>query len=75
MTQIIEVQICVAVMYLLYFRQVCKMIPGATVVEEQDQDVPYFYKGDQWVSYDNKWSIKKKVQMLLKVASSVYSAL
>nr|XP_033321130.1 acidic mammalian chitinase-like [Megalopta genalis] len=33
---------------------------GWTVVWDRKEDVPYAYKGNQWVSYDNPSSIKQK---------------
>ncbi|XP_045168107.2 acidic mammalian chitinase-like [Mercenaria mercenaria] len=39
---------------------------GATEVFDEDAAVPYAYKGDQWVSYDNERSLKMKSEWILK---------
>lgn len=39
---------------------------GATDVFDEDAAVPYAYKGDQWVSYDNVKSIQLKTEWILQ---------
>lgn len=42
--------------------QICGFLKdGATEVWNQAQDVPYAYKGNQWVGYDNIKSFQIKV--------------
>lgn len=44
--------------------QICELVPkeGWTTVWNEDQKVPYAYKGNQWVGYDNPRSIKIKTE-------------
>uniref|UniRef100_A0A8D0AJP2 chitinase n=1 Tax=Sander lucioperca TaxID=283035 RepID=A0A8D0AJP2_SANLU len=51
---------------LAYF-EICGFLKnGATEVWNQAQDVPYAYKGNQWVGYDNMKSFQIKVDWLTK---------
>ncbi|XP_071750680.2 acidic mammalian chitinase-like [Centroberyx gerrardi] len=51
---------------LAYF-EICGFLKdGATEVWNQAQDVPYAYKGNQWVGYDNMKSFQIKVDWLKK---------
>uniref|UniRef100_A0A3B4YN23 Acidic mammalian chitinase n=1 Tax=Seriola lalandi dorsalis TaxID=1841481 RepID=A0A3B4YN23_SERLL len=51
---------------LAYF-EICGFLKdGATQVWNQAQDVPYAYKGNQWVGYDNIKSFQIKVDWLKK---------
>ena len=36
---------------------------GGTRVWDEEQQVPYIYKGDQWVGYDDMQSLKVKVNL------------
>ncbi|KAM4795860.1 chitinase-3-like protein 2 [Rhinophrynus dorsalis] len=51
--------------YWAYF-EICQFLSGATVVWMDDQKVPYAYKGNQWVGYDNVESFKIKVDFVKK---------
>lgn len=43
------------------FPQVCAFLAnGATRVFDEESQVPYAYLGDQWISYDDRQSIKRK---------------
>lgn len=42
--------------------QICGFLSGATEVWNTVQDVPYAYKGTQWVGYDNMKSFQIKVR-------------
>ncbi|XP_069488690.1 acidic mammalian chitinase-like [Ambystoma mexicanum] len=46
-----------------YF-EICTFLSGATVKWLDDQKVPYAFKDNQWVGYDNVQSIEYKVQFL-----------
>ncbi|XP_059806008.1 acidic mammalian chitinase-like [Hypanus sabinus] len=48
---------------LAYF-EVCNFLKGATKVWLEEQEVPYAYSGDEWVSYDSLRSYEKKVEWL-----------
>ncbi|MBN3274399.1 CHIA chitinase, partial [Polyodon spathula] len=50
---------------LAYF-EICDFLEGATVVWNAPQDVPYAYKGTEWVGYDNQKSFEIKVQWLMQ---------
>ncbi|CAB1414646.1 unnamed protein product [Pleuronectes platessa] len=50
---------------LAYF-EICGFLSGATELWNQAQDVPYAYKGNQWVGYDNMKSFQIKVDWLKK---------
>ncbi|XP_046896042.1 acidic mammalian chitinase-like [Hypomesus transpacificus] len=50
---------------LAYF-EICGFLNGATMVWNQPQDVPYAYKGNQWVGYDDPKSFEIKVEWLKK---------
>ena len=43
-------------------QQICGFLNGATMVWNQPQDVPYAYKGNQWVGYDDPKSFEIKVR-------------
>lgn len=49
------------------YLQICELqnVGGWTVVWEESQKVPYMYKDDIWVSYDDVRSVKAKVGMNL----------
>ena len=38
--------------------------PNATLVWDNEQSVPFAYKGDQWVGFDDERSFKAKVEWL-----------
>lgn len=49
----------------LSFFEVCEMLKReATLVWDNEQMIPYAYKGDQWVGFDDPRSFKTKVQWL-----------
>ncbi|XP_078500822.1 chitotriosidase-1-like [Lissotriton helveticus] len=48
----------------LSYYEVCTFLKGATAAWSDEQKVPYAYKGNQWVGYDNIKSITNKVQYL-----------
>ncbi|MBN3312437.1 CHIA chitinase, partial [Atractosteus spatula] len=50
---------------LAYF-EICGFLEGATFVWNEVQDVPYAYKGTQWVGFDNIRSFGIKAQWLMK---------
>ncbi|KAJ8008091.1 hypothetical protein DPEC_G00101160 [Dallia pectoralis] len=48
----------------LSYSEMCSFLQGATVQWIQDQQVPYAFKGDQWLGYDNIASYNKKINYL-----------
>lgn len=49
----------------LSFFEICELLKNAaTLVWDNEQMVPYAYKGDQWVGFDDPRSFKIKVQWL-----------
>ncbi|KAL1475640.1 hypothetical protein MTO96_037147, partial [Rhipicephalus appendiculatus] len=49
----------------LSFFEICDLLrSGATLVWDNEQMVPYAYKEDQWVGFDDQRSLKLKVQWL-----------
>uniref|UniRef100_A0A8C5BZQ2 chitinase n=1 Tax=Gadus morhua TaxID=8049 RepID=A0A8C5BZQ2_GADMO len=50
---------------LAYF-EICDFLKGGTEVWNAVQDVPYAYKGNQWVGYDNMKSFQIKVDWVKK---------
>ncbi|XP_068453189.1 acidic mammalian chitinase-like [Clinocottus analis] len=48
----------------LSFYEICSFIVGANVEMIEDQKVPYAYKLNEWVGYDNKDSFETKVRYL-----------
>ncbi|MGH0179421.1 UNVERIFIED_CONTAM: hypothetical protein FKN15_001705 [Acipenser sinensis] len=48
-----------------YF-EICGFLEGATLVWNTPQQVPYAYKGTEWVGYDNQKSFEIKVQWLMQ---------
>ncbi|XP_022669699.1 probable chitinase 10 isoform X2 [Varroa jacobsoni] len=49
----------------LAFYEVCDMLrAGATLVWDNEQQVPYAFKDDQWVGFDDQRSLRMKVQWL-----------
>ncbi|XP_043356461.1 acidic mammalian chitinase-like [Dermochelys coriacea] len=51
--------------YTLAYFEVCTFLKsGATVMWNALQDVPYAYKGNQWIGYDNPKSFAIKVNLL-----------
>ncbi|XP_054032261.1 acidic mammalian chitinase [Dryobates pubescens] len=52
---------------LLAYYEICTILDsGATQAWDASQDVPYAYKGSQWVGYDNTKSFSLKVDWLKK---------
>ena len=52
--------------------QICGFLKdGATEVWNQAQDVPYAYKGNQWVGYDNEKSFQIKVRKQFNAISKL----
>ncbi|XP_063813345.1 acidic mammalian chitinase-like isoform X2 [Pseudophryne corroboree] len=51
---------------LMAYFEICSFLNGATEVWNSPQDVPYAYKGSQWVGYDNQKSFQIKAEWLLK---------
>ncbi|CAM4684487.1 chitotriosidase-1-like [Caretta caretta] len=49
--------------FLAYY-EICTFKQGATTEMIEEQKVPYSYKGNQWVGYDDMESIKTKVKYL-----------
>ncbi|XP_067387583.1 chitotriosidase-1-like [Emydura macquarii macquarii] len=49
---------------LLAYYEICTFKQGATTEMIEEQKVPYSYKGNQWVGYDDVESIKTKVKYL-----------
>ncbi|KAK6165593.1 hypothetical protein SNE40_022494 [Patella caerulea] len=50
----------------LIYPEICEMIKNnATVTYDLEQEVPYAYKGNQWVGYDDTRSIQAKVKWIL----------
>ncbi|KAJ7333003.1 hypothetical protein JRQ81_015183 [Phrynocephalus forsythii] len=49
---------------LLAYYEICTFKQGATTKVIEKQEVPYSFKGNQWVGYDDVDSIKKKVAYL-----------
>ena len=47
---------------LLHGTQVCSFLQGATEVWNAPQEVPYAYKGNQWIGYGNPKSFTLKVR-------------
>lgn len=49
----------------LAFYEVCDMLrAGATLVWDNEQQVPYAFKDEQWVGFDDQRSLRMKVQWL-----------
>ncbi|XP_026571412.1 chitinase-3-like protein 1 [Pseudonaja textilis] len=46
----------------LAYYEVCSFNHGATKEKIEEQDVPYSYKGNQWVGYEDETSVQIKVQ-------------
>ncbi|KAG8451049.1 hypothetical protein GDO86_003363 [Hymenochirus boettgeri] len=52
--------------FMAYF-EICSFLKqDATVVWNSPQDVPYAYKGSQWIGYDNEKSFQIKAEWLMK---------
>ncbi|XP_004685323.1 PREDICTED: chitinase-3-like protein 1 [Condylura cristata] len=49
---------------MLAYYEICDFLQGATVHRLLGQQVPYATKGNQWVGYEDKESVKTKVQYL-----------
>lgn len=55
----------------LAFYEVCDMLKsGATLVWDNEQMVPYAYKDDQWVGFDDQRSFKSKIKWLKEAGYS-----
>ncbi|XP_057243808.1 acidic mammalian chitinase-like, partial [Malurus melanocephalus] len=51
----------------LAYYEICSLLSsGATQAWDEPQDVPYAYKGNEWVGYDNEKSFSIKVDWLKK---------
>lgn len=52
----------------LYYREICQNFDKDDWIKEWDANslVPYMYKGNQWISYDNEHSLALKVQTVIK---------
>ncbi|NXP26614.1 CHIA chitinase, partial [Scytalopus superciliaris] len=51
----------------LAYYEICSLLSsGATQAWDEPQDVPYAYKGNEWVGYDNMKSFSLKVDWLKK---------
>eukprot|EP00093_Oithona_nana_P014013 14013.XXX_692283_694942_1 [CDS] Oithona nana genome sequencing. len=51
--------------FLNLFHQVCEMmIEGASYVWDDEMQVPYLVKGDQWVGFDDEKSIRNKMKWI-----------
>lgn len=50
----------------LYYREICQNFDKDDWIKEWDANslVPYMYKGNQWISYDNEQSLALKVRIL-----------
>ncbi|XP_069798313.1 acidic mammalian chitinase-like isoform X2 [Narcine bancroftii] len=55
---------CTKAAGILAYSEVCSFLKGATEDWIEEQQIPYAYKGDEWVSYDNLKSYEKKVEWL-----------
>uniref|UniRef100_A0ABM5GDQ3 chitinase n=1 Tax=Pogona vitticeps TaxID=103695 RepID=A0ABM5GDQ3_9SAUR len=51
--------------FLAYY-EICTFLNGATEVWDTPQDVPYAYKGNEWLGYDNLKSFNIKAEWLKK---------
>ncbi|XP_069124713.1 chitinase-3-like protein 1 isoform X2 [Argopecten irradians] len=49
--------------FLAYY-EICKMLPSAQKHMIQGEEVPYLVQGNQWVGYDDKESLRKKVDFV-----------
>lgn len=50
----------------LYYREICQNFDNDDWIKEWDANslVPYMYKGNQWISYDNEQSLALKVRKM-----------
>ncbi|XP_072336051.1 acidic mammalian chitinase-like [Scyliorhinus torazame] len=48
----------------LPYHEICPFLKGATKKMIEDQKVPYAFKGNEWVGYDDQQSFKTKAQWL-----------
>lgn len=46
------------------YYEICTFLPEATIVWIEDQKVPYAFKGNEWIGFDNLTSYKYKVDFL-----------
>ncbi|XP_038676608.1 acidic mammalian chitinase-like [Scyliorhinus canicula] len=46
------------------YKEICPFLKGATKQMIEDQKVPYAFKGNEWVGYDDRESFKTKAQWL-----------
>ncbi|KAG8589083.1 hypothetical protein GDO81_006244 [Engystomops pustulosus] len=51
--------------FMAYF-EICSFLHGATEVWNSPQAVPYAYKGNEWIGYDNQKSFQIKAEWLLQ---------
>ncbi|XP_072336040.1 chitinase-3-like protein 1 [Scyliorhinus torazame] len=49
---------------ILAYQEICPFLNGATIRMTEDQKVPYAFKGDQWLGYDDRQSFTTKAQWL-----------
>ncbi|XP_060545784.1 chitinase-3-like protein 1 [Pantherophis guttatus] len=47
---------------ILAYYEICSFNHGATIEKIEEQSVPYSYKGNQWVGYEDETSVQIKVQ-------------
>lgn len=49
---------------IIFFEQICKYLKSGEWTEawDEEQQVPYMYKGTTWVGYDNPKSVEIKVK-------------
>ena len=58
--------------FLSYF-EICKLVKDGWHKEWNDeQKVPYAYKEDQWIGYDDQKSIKTKVNFKFKINNQYF---
>ncbi|XP_043925105.1 acidic mammalian chitinase-like isoform X2 [Protopterus annectens] len=48
------------------YYEICQFLNGATTEWISDQQVPYAYKGNEWVGYDNLQSVEGKVNYMIE---------
>ncbi|XP_067863648.1 acidic mammalian chitinase-like [Heptranchias perlo] len=55
---------CTKAAGILAYYEICDFLKGANKEWMEEQEVPYAYKDDEWVTYDNLKSYEKKVEWL-----------